>query len=120
MIILITKSEIFTTDPDIRFSRINGAPVGLWREMWRRHKILEYTFREMAEYYELKTKKQISRQNIKRWVLRTEIYSKTKPVIDKGCQSLNSEFFGDIEWFVIKEITKNLKSSVNKNIKVLP
>lgn len=120
MIILIKKSELFTLDPDIRFARSNHVDIGLWKEMWRRHKLLGYTFREMSELFELKTKRPISRQNVKRWVLRTEIYSKSKPIIDKGCESVNSEYFGQMEWFVIKELVKNLNSSVKKEIKTMP
>jgi hypothetical protein len=120
MIILIRKSELFTIDPDIRFSNINHVELGLWKEMWRRFKILGYTTKELQEYYELKTKKQISSKSVKRWILRTDIYSRTKPIIDMGCESLNSNFFDELEWFVVKELIKNLKFSVQQNVKTLP
>lgn len=120
MIILIKKSEIFYVDPDLRFAKFNHVNNGLWKELWRRYKILGYTKTELAEYFELKTKKTISNQNIKRWIFRTEIYSLTKPMVDKGCEAVNSNFFGDLEWFVIKELTKSIKSSVNKKPKTLP
>jgi len=120
MIILIQKSELFKVDPDVRFAREYSVDKGLWKEMWRRHKLLEYSIKDICDYYEVKTKRQISRQNIKRWVLRTEIYSRVKPVADMGCESLNSNYFGDLEWFVIKELLKNIKTSVKGNVKTLP
>lgn len=120
MIILIKKSELFTTDPDIRFSRVNNVSTGLWKELWRRYKLLGYTIQDLEDLYLLKTHKTISRKSLKRWVFRTEIYSKIKPVLDMGCESVNSSYFNELEWFVVKELLKNIKSSVHKNIKSIP
>ncbi len=120
MIILITKSELFTIDPDLRFARQYGVSKGVWKELWRRNKLLGYTNKELREYFLLKTGKQIAHKSMNRWIMRTEIYSKTKPVLDMGCESLNSNYFEKLEWFVIKELLKNLQSSVHKNSKILP
>jgi len=120
MIILITKSELFTTDPDIRFAREYNVGVGIWRDLWRRYSILDYSQQEMSDYFTLKTGKPISKKGLKRWIMRTKLYTKTKHIVDKGCLSVNSEFFGDLEWFVIKELTRNMKSSVHHNPKTLP
>ena len=120
MLILLNKSELFTNDPDKRFSVTYKVPQGIWKEMWRRYSILDYSRKDLAEYFELKTKKKISNQNIKRWIYRTKIFIKIKPVMDRGCESVNSYFFEELEWFVLKELLKNLRSSVNKNPKIMP
>lgn len=120
MIILIRKSELFTQDPDNRFSNVYKVQRGLWKEMWRRYSILHYSNQDLADYFEIKTKSKISNQNIKRWLNRTKVYMKVKHVMDKGCESLRSEFFHELEWLVIKELTKNVKNSVKQNIKTLP
>ena len=120
MIIKITQSDLFCVDPSIRFANEYKVDKELWKEIWRRYTILDYSIEEMMDYFELKAKRQISRKGMKRWILRTKVYSKTKPVLDKGCEAVTSEFFGDIEWFVLKEVLKNLKSSVHKNPKILP
>jgi hypothetical protein len=120
MLILIRKSELFTGDPDKRFSKKYKVQQGLWKEMWRRHQILNYSNQDLADYYEIKTGKKLSNQNVKRWINRTKVYIKIKPIIDEGVLSVNSYFFGDLELFVMKELTKNLKSSVKKELKVLP
>ncbi len=120
MIILITKSYLFTEDPDDRFSNAYKVPKGLWREMWRRHSILEYTQKELGEYFKMKTQKEISPKSVRRWINRTRVYMKTKPVVDMGCESVNSNYFEDLEWFVVKELMKNYKASVRKETKTMP
>jgi hypothetical protein len=120
MLILITKSELFTCDPDTRFSKEYKVSLGTWKEMWRRHCVLGYSVRDMAEYYEVKTKRKIAHQTLKRWNTRTKVFIKTKPVLDKGCETVNSYFFGELEWFVLKELMKNTQSSVKQNVKTLP
>lgn len=120
MIILIRKSELFTSDPDKRFSRRYKTKQGIWKEMWRRHTILAYSLTDMSDYCELKTGIRLPNQSLKRWIHRTKVYVLTKPILDKGCESVNSSFFGDLETFVLKELTKNLPSSVRKNTKTLP
>lgn len=120
MIILIKKSCLFTEDPDKRFSNAYKVDRGLWKEMWRRHSIMEYTKKDLADYFKIKTGQTISNQSLKRWINRTRIYMRAKPVLDMGCESVNSNFFEDLEWFVIKEALKNIKSSVKKEPKILP
>jgi hypothetical protein len=120
MIIRITKSELFTKDPDIRFCNEYGITRGTWKEMWRRYKLMEYTPKELCGYFHIVTSIPISQKAMKRWILRTEIYSKTKPIIDKGAETVVSTYFGDLEWAVIKELTKHLPHGVRHTISSLP
>lgn len=120
MLILITRSELFTADPDRRFAREYRTDEGLWKEMWRRHSILEYSYGDMAEYFQLKTGRKISNQNVKRWANRTRVFIKAKPVLEMGCESVHSYFFEELEGFVIKELVKNLRSSVKRNPRTMP
>jgi len=119
MIISIQKSELFTVDPDLRFCKKYQVPSGTWRELWKRSKLLQYSYTELREYFYLKTKKQISQQNLKRWLERTEIYLRIEPIAKMGCEVVLSEYFGDLEWVVVEEITKNIKSSVKGEVKAL-
>jgi hypothetical protein len=119
MIIKISQSDLFKRDPDIRFAREYGLEKGFWKELWRRYKLLGYTSQELAEYYELKTKRTANLTSIRRWIWRTEIYSIARPAIDMGAQAVNSKLFGQFEQELIKELHKNIKTSVNKNPKTI-
>jgi hypothetical protein len=119
MIICILKSDIFTIDPDIRFSKEYNVPIGTWRELWRKYKLLAYEESDLRDLYFLKTGRYASRNMIPRWKWRTEVYSKTKPLLEKGTQAVQSSFFGEYEERVIKEVLKNMSTSVHKTNKVL-
>jgi hypothetical protein len=119
MIIHLKKSSLFTVDPDERFAREYDVPVGLLRDIWKRYKLIGYTIPEVCEFYEMKTKKHISHKSMMRWMWRTEIYSMTRPAINKGAEVVVSSFFREHEWRVMREITKNLRSSVRGKTKTL-
>lgn len=119
MLIHLKKSVLFTVDPDIRFSREYKLPIGTLKEIWRRYKLLDYTIEELCQYYEIKTGKQRSRKSMKRWMWRTEIYSMTLPILNKGAETVVSSFFKDKEWEVIRELTRNMRSSVHGKTKTL-
>lgn len=119
MIIHLKKSILFTVDPDIRFSKEYNLEPGLLKELYRRYKLRDFTFDELCEFYQMKTNKQLSRKSMKRWMWRTEVYSMTLPVLDRGVETVVSSFFKNHEWRVIKELTRNLPSSVHKNTKTL-
>ena len=115
MIINIKKSILFK-DPTIRF--LNEYGNNLWQEMWRRHKQLNYTPRDMADYYHIKTGDRIKTQTIKRWIWRNKIYNKVEPVAKKGVECVNSAFFDEDEEKVLKELLKNF--SEHPNTEILP
>lgn len=103
--------------PDIRFAREYNVPNGLWSEMWRRKTLLDYTMTELNDYHELKTGRRLSKKALIRWVWRTEVYSCATPLIREGTECVQSTFFRHNEWRIIKELGKNLKSSVHKDTK---
>lgn len=119
MIIDLTKSVLFTQDPDIRFSKEHGVALGFWKELWKRHKLLEYTIDDMCDYYQMKIGHRPSRKSIKRWIIRSEIYSMSKPILNKGGRTVVSTYFKENEDYVIRELLKNLKNSVRKNPKTI-
>lgn len=119
MIINIRNSILFTVDPDIRFSKQYGNQPGTLKDIYRRYKILGYTIPELCDFYEMKTGNKSTQKSMKRWIWRTEIYIIALPAINSGAQVVTSAFFKKHEWRVIKEITKNLKSSVRKKTKTL-
>lgn len=119
MIINLKKSILFTVDPDIRFAKEYNVELGVLKSIYRKHKILEYTLNELCEFHQIKTGKKSSKKSIKRWLWRIEVYGMTKPILDKGVENVTSAFFKDHEWKVLKELTKNIKFSVQGNTKTL-
>jgi hypothetical protein len=119
VIINLHKSILFTRTPDERFAREYGLPLGTWTELWRRHIFLEYTIAEMCEYFYIKTGRKTTKQSMMRWKWRSEVYSKIAPVMKRGVRVVNSEFFGDNEMLVTKELLKNIRNSVTKESRTL-
>lgn len=109
MIIDITQSKFFTEDPDLRFSKEYLLPQGTWRDLWRRHKLLEYTNRDLRDYLFVKHARSISRNGMERWIARSEIYMVSRPVLEKGAKAVNTEIFGNYEQYVMDELTKQIR-----------
>jgi hypothetical protein len=110
MIIDITKSKIFTTEPSIRFSKEYGLPKGVWAEVWRRYKLLEYSNGDIRDYLFVKYARNISYPTMGRWIARGEIYIITKPLIEKGVVHVNSQIFKEYEEYVMNELVRPLKN----------
>lgn len=120
MIIHLKKSTLFTVDPDLRFARENGVPLGLWSDMYHRYTNLMYSIDDLREFYEFKTGQKKTNWYLTRWLWRAGIYWKVYPIMQEGAEMVVSSYFGEDEMNVIKEITKNLRSSVNKTTQALP
>lgn len=114
MLIHINKSKLFTLDPAIRFGREFNVKPEIWKELWRRYKLLSYTVPELVEYLHIKTGRQTNTKTIKRWIVRTEIYGATKLARDKGATTVVSSYFNDLETEVLRELTKGLRFSGTK------
>lgn len=119
MIIDISQSQLFYGDPDERFAKEFNVDKGIWTELWKRHALMGYTQAEMIEYFHLLTGRKPSFDSIGRWILRTKIYSISSPILKKGAIHVNTEIFGEYEDFVIKEVTKHLKSGASKSSKIV-
>ena len=119
MIINLHKSKLFTDSPESRFAKQYGYPPQLWRELWKRHALMDYSLTDLCDYYEVKTKHTISSQAMQRWLWRTYVYMKAQGVMKMGVEIVSSEFFGVYEWDVVKELTKNIRSSVHKSPKIV-
>jgi hypothetical protein len=111
MIIRIDNSKLFTVDPDTRFAREYNLPKGTWNELWKRYKLLDYSMSEVCALYRVKTGRQTNAQSMKRWIFRTEVYSRAKEARKLGARAVNSSYFGENEGQLLKEVFKN-KSSV--------
>ena len=114
MLIKINNSQLFNTNPSIRFANQYEVPETLWNELWKRYKLLGYTPEEMTEYFEIKTKKQIRKRQVNRWIFLTEIYFVVKPARDMGAKVVNTSLFGKQEDKVIYEIVRHMKSGSTK------
>lgn len=120
MIFHLTKSNLFTQEPDNRFAREYGLPRGLWTLLWQRYKLMEYSIPELCELLDIKAHRKLSPKTLGRWIWRSEVYSIAHPLMLKGAQLVNSEVFREYEMELCKEILKNYKSSVHKKSKILP
>lgn len=120
MLINLTKSKLFTLSPEVRFSKEYGLQPEVWRELWKRHSFHEYNLRDLCDYFELKTNgRKTSPQSMQRWLWRTYVYMKAQGVMKEGVEMVQSEFFGNFEVDVIRELLKNVKSSVRQEPKIL-
>ncbi len=113
MVIDITKSRIFTTDPSIRFSKEYGLPKEVWNEVWRRYKFLDYSNGDVRDYLFIKYARNLNFMSMKRWIARGEVYIISKPLIEKGVIHVNSRIFGDYEEYVMNELVRPLKDGAN-------
>jgi hypothetical protein len=119
MIIHLRKSTLFTISPDLRFAREYNLPKGFWTELWKRHKLLGYDIPEICQYYHFKTGRKTTSQSMNRWIWRSEIYSRVQPIMKKGVKVVSSEFFDEYEYDVIKELMKNVRTSVKRGSKII-
>ncbi|NBW09217.1 MAG: hypothetical protein EBR82_14455 [Caulobacteraceae bacterium] len=119
MIIDLTQSRLFIVEPDDRFAKEFGLPKGIWRELWKRYTLMGYNQPEMREYLLIKTGRKISEGSVCRWIIRTKIYSVSNGILKMGAKHVNSEVFGEYEDYVIKEMTKHLRSGASKNTKAI-
>jgi len=116
MIILLTKSILFTQDPAVRFSKRYDKPVELWKEIYRRYKIMGYTVEEAGDLYHVKTGSRINSKALRRWIWRSEIYEMSIPVVKRGCEVVKSDFFKHHEDYVVSELTKNISGAPNNRV----
>lgn len=99
--------RLFKEDPVYRFSRSFKCHPDIWRNVWRKHKILDYTEDEAYEYLVFILRINIRKERFKRWVKRTEAYNKAQLALNKGAKEVTKDYFGNIQEFVIREIQKN-------------
>lgn len=120
MIIDLRKSTLFTKEPSLRFAKEHNLPKEVWDEIWRRYSLLDYTMKEVCDYYELKSGRKTTTQSMQRWLWRTEIYCRANHLMrTKGAYLVLSSYFGEHEMDVVKELTKNLKGSVKQESSAL-
>lgn len=119
MIIDLSKSQLFTQHPDIRFAKRYGVPEGTWTELWRRYKLLDYTSKDLQDYFFAKHARHLHFDAARRWIQRTEIYSITHPKMIKGVTHVNSTIFGEFEQFVMDELTKQLLNGATTDSRII-
>ncbi len=117
MIISLIDSQIFTCDPDLRFSKEYALPKGAWIEVWRRYKLLDYSLGDLRDFIFIKYGRNPNPSSIFRWVARTKIYEISNPLIKKGVRNVNTEIFGELEIYVINELVKPLKNGAKQRPK---
>lgn len=119
MLIDLSKSKLFTTDPSLRFSKEYAVPIETWKELWRRYKLLEYSNGDLRDYLFVKHARSLSYNSMERWLRCGEIYMLSRPVLDKGAKLVNSVIFGTFEQHVIDALTKQLRSGRSGDSKTI-
>lgn len=109
MLLKVHKTRLFDTHPARRFAEQYNLSEDVWLEMWKRYKILDYTIKDLADYFHIKSGKQIKHRYVKRWLFLTEIFIIVKPAREKGANVIDTCIFGKLEMQVIEEITRHLK-----------
>ncbi len=115
MIIHLKSSVLFKIEPAKRFAREYDVAEDIWIKIWLKHKVYDFTEDELHEYTEFKCGKQIPKRTIKRWIQRTEVYSRARDVMKLGGTTVVSSFFGELEEFVIKELLQNMRFNGKKS-----
>ena len=93
MKVLLTH-KVFTESPYVAFSKRHKVSPKLWDEMYnKRYKWHGYEIPILAEYYNLKTKSKVAERTIRRWIKRTDIYTKAQHAINKGVREVSHHYF---------------------------
>ncbi len=111
MIIKLTESKLFTAEPAKRFAREFNVPEGVWIECWLKYKLLDLRIDELCDYVYIKTGRNPNKSSIKRWIIRTEVYSQAREAFKMGATTVVSSFFKEHEQYVVNELLRNMKSS---------
>lgn len=118
MIIKLYESKLFTVDTAIRFAQEYKCSPKLWNDIWARY-LAGYDEYGLAGYFMYKTNKRIRASVIKRWLVMTEIYCRANHVMLMGVRVVQSEYFGDYEPAVLKEVLRNMKSSIKSESRII-
>lgn len=118
MILNLQDSKFFQ-DPDPRFAKEHALPLGTWKELWRRYKLLDYSNGDLRDYLFVKFARNLSYNSMERWIVRSEVYVIARPVLERGAIAVNSNIFGIYEQFVLDEVTKNLRFSGSIDSKII-
>lgn len=117
MLIHVVQSKIFTEDPAIRFAERYSVDSKIFHELYRRHELTDDD--GLLGYFQYKTGKTIHPKAMKRWIFRAKVYARSKDVIKMGVRVINSEYFGDLEEELVKELIKNMRFNGKKDSRTL-
>lgn len=115
MIIHLTKSKLFTVDPAKRFGKEFGVSDTVWRDCWLKYKLYHLTIPEFVEYVHFKAGCKLSIRAMRRWIVRTEIFSLAKKAFQMEATVVQSYFFEEYEGYVTEEILRNMRNGASKN-----
>lgn len=109
---------MFTVDTAVRFSQQYKVDKTLWNEIWKRALagVDEYS---LAGYFMYKTNRKIKAKVIREWLRRTEIYCRANHVMLMGVRVVHSNYFGEYEDYIIKEVIRNMKASRTQDSRIM-
>ena len=119
MIIKVKESQLFLTDPAVRFANTYKVSDDIYRDLWKRHVLLEYTISELCEVFYIKVGKPINKRSMSEWIFRGKVYSKVKDKIKHGALAINSDIFEELEQRVLNELFKHVRCGDTKSVRSL-
>lgn len=119
MIIKVRHSQLFTTDPAIRFADEYKVSVDIYKDLWKRYRILDYTISELCEVFYIKVGRPIKDRTMREWIFRGRVYSKVADKIKEGAEAINSEIFEELEQKVLNDLFRHMKSGSTKSLNTL-
>jgi len=119
MLINLEQSKLFSVDPAQRFALIYKVNKRVWNEIWRRYSQLGYDNDGLCGYLLYKTGIRFEKETMDRWLFRSIIYSRAQLVMAMGVRAVQSEYFGELEDEIIKELTHSLKYGAAKDSRTI-
>lgn len=109
---------MFTEETAVRFARQHHVQPKIWHEIWKRY-LAEYDLESLAGYFQYKTGQKISINSLRRWLRMTEIYCRANHIMLMGVRAVQSEYFGEYEEMVIKEVLRGMRYSNVKEPRIV-
>lgn len=118
MLIKLHESKLFTTDTAVRFAQEYRVDKKVWNEIWKRY-LAGYDIESLAGYLLYKTGTRITKHTLRRWLRMTEVYCRANHVMLMGVRVVQSEYFGNYEDLVLREIIRGIRYSNVKGSRIM-
>lgn len=119
MILKLRESKLFTEDPALRFADAYHVTENIYRELWRRHRDLEYSISELCEFFYIRVGMPIKKKKMDEWMFMGRVYMKVERIMEKGALSVDSSFFGELEERLLNKLSRHMRQGVTFSMRTL-
>jgi hypothetical protein len=98
---------MFKVEPAKRFRDQFGVEEKVWRDLWHKRKMLDYSITECVEWFSLETQKDIGIFSMIRWFDREEIYLRAQVFLARDIDQIDSKLFNEFKTKVEFLLNKN-------------